>query len=273
MGSSPEIYYHIGLPKTATTYLQRKVFPKFKGICFHKKHDFEYHDRIIEETSCQKIFFSCERDRGMENFLKEFTSKYPDVKIMLSLRRHDKWIASRYRYHIRKSGFLTFNEFIDIKKDTGFWKKNELYFFNYIQLIEKYCKFPPLVIFQDDLKDHPYKVFDKITEFLGAYYDKKDISLKTVKKAYNDKQLWMVRKFNKFTRHNPDRFRKSIRRSVHRKCNQFFLHSTAIISGLIPDFVIPHNDFIPDDMLAEIRKFYAEDWERCMKYASEHNMR
>ncbi len=263
----PDIYFHVGLPKTATTFLQRKFFPHLKGIHFTKKHHFKYHERIIKETQSDSFLFSCEYDRGMEKVLLDFSAKYPEAKIIISFRRHDKWISSKYKYDIRKSGYKKFEEFFSLDKKDCLWKEEDLYFMNYIKLIEKYFKNPPLIIFQDELKNKPYMVFDRISNYLNASYEKEDIKLATVKKAYDDKQLYIVRGFNKIVKHNSNLFKKGFIRKFHKKSHAFFLHLTAAIAKLIPNALVPSDKLIPSEELKRIKNFYHDDWEKCYEYA------
>lgn len=266
-GKLPEIFFHVGLPKTATTYLQRKFFPYLKGIHFTKKHHFKYHERIIKETDSNSFLFSCEYDKSMEKVLQDFSAKYPEAKIIISFRRHDKWINSKYKYHIRKNGYKKFNEFISLDNEESFWKKSDLFFMNYIHLIEKYFKHPPLIIFQDELKEKPYKVFDRICKYINATYEKDDIKLATIKRAYSNKQLYVVRSFNRIVKHNEDLFKKGLVRTLHRKSRAFFIHLTATLAGFLPKSLIPAETLIPKRELERIKNFYKDDWEMCYEYA------
>ncbi len=94
-GKKPTVFFHPGLPKTATTFLQQQAFPKLNDVRFTKKHHFKYHESIIQQSEHEKFLFSFERDVTMEQSLAKFSGEYPDAGIILSFRRHDKWIASK----------------------------------------------------------------------------------------------------------------------------------------------------------------------------------
>ncbi len=268
----PEIFFHAGLPKTATTFLQRSVFPKFRDIVFVKKHHFKYHERLVKKSVADRILFSNEYDRNIEEVFQWFSEKYPEARILLSFRPHDRWIESKYRYHLRKNGKLSFEEFCDIENDKGLWNSANMTFMNYVRLAEKYFKYPPFLIFQDNIKNQPFEEFKRIADYVGATFNPDDIPIKIVKKAYNDKQLYCVRKFNRaFDGFDEDRFPPGYRRKLHRKSRALFLHVTAFFGQLVPKRFLPDEALVPGGKLALVREKYKDDWEACKTYAKNTN--
>ena len=267
MQDKPEIYYHVGLPKTATTFLQHEVFPKFRGIHFVKKHDFKHHDKIIQKHRQSKVLFSVEHDWDFEQALSSFAEKYPHARIIIAFRRHDKWLSSKYRYYIRKSGFKRFEEYFDLENDLGVLTKEDLRFMNYIRIIEKYFHEKPLVIFQDELKEDFYGVLDHLAGFMGASYDRNRIKPKVIKKAFNDKQLFYLRKFNRTFKHHPKKFKKRIWRRSHIMTRKYVVHTFAFFVNFIPKTMTPDFVLLPPEALEKVREYYKQDWEACQKYA------
>ena len=133
--SKPCLYLHIGNPKTGSTYLQKKVFPKLKNTTFYNKPKFN----ILKEYRNQKTTFGrlmrsspvvwedfghvLLKNLGMnsseksdilvsdEHFvevndpfrlaqhlheLKQKIFKTHDLKILIIIRRQDTWISSCY---------------------------------------------------------------------------------------------------------------------------------------------------------------------------------
>jgi hypothetical protein len=264
----PDIYLHLGLPKTATTLLQTTVFPKLRDICYIPKHHFWRHRRYVDKKEYSKYLLSSEHDWNMESVLKDFSQIYPHAKVIIAFRRHDKWLQSKYRYYIRKSGHLNFESFFDIDHDDGLWKVNDLYFMDYIKMIEKYFPAKPLVIFQDDLRNDFYGVIDQLSEYMGVTYSPNDIRPKIIKKAFNDKQLFYLRKFNQAFKHNPEKYkgRKKLKK-VHIYSRKYVVHTYAFLSNIIPKSFTHRHTLIPKDKLNKIRSFYSQDWEECRAYA------
>lgn len=144
----PEIYFHAGLGRTATTYLQSLVFPKFKGVYYIRKKQFKNADNLIAATNYAKYLLSKEFYSGkILGGLQEFAQKYPDARIILVLRRQDKWIASHYKRSVKKGYPGSLQAYFDLEQDTGYRKVDDLYFYPKIKAIETYFNHKPLVLF------------------------------------------------------------------------------------------------------------------------------
>jgi len=121
-----EIYFHLGLTKVASTYYQSVVFPNLSDISFYPKHQFNRYKEIVENRAGGKHLFSTEKDKRLVQTVEEIISIIPNAKIILFVRRHDDWIISRYKYHIKQHGGISFNEFFDIESDRGLWSRDSL---------------------------------------------------------------------------------------------------------------------------------------------------
>ena len=67
------------------------------------------------------------------------------------MRRHDRWIASKYKYYIRKSGPCSFDGYFDLDSDRGVLKKAEASFGEYIDRVERMFGRGPFVLFHEEL--------------------------------------------------------------------------------------------------------------------------
>lgn len=152
-----EIYIHIGMPKTATTYLQLNFFPNLKDFEYIKKYDsiigkvFDkilYHhpitynknelkkdlDSYINNFKKDKIIISYESLLGnsfnsfmdFEKNIRSIKSFFPKAKIIFTFRRQDKWLESIYKQLLHQVWSITFKQFTDTNI-----KKNGLPSFNY----------------------------------------------------------------------------------------------------------------------------------------------
>ncbi|MFP4664516.1 MAG: sulfotransferase [Bacteroidales bacterium] len=264
MSQKTDIYFHVGLPRTASTFLQRKVFPQFKGILFVKKHDFKKHDQIIANAT-KPVLLSTEIDIGKgrpnANKLFDFAEKYPEAKIILVLRRHDKWIASKYKYHIRKNGNLTFREFFNLKENNGFFRREHLEYRKIIELLESIFQQKPLVMFQEEFKTAPEKSLNYLAEFCKADFDYRSLKTSGVNTAFSEKQLRLLWQFNRrFT------FDEAKHGKVEKKIRAGLIHTLAFLARFIPSR--KSNALIPESDLQEIQEAYKEDWQACINYVS-----
>ena len=194
-----QIYFHVGLGKTGTTYLQYALFPKLKGIHYIQRTKW-YQGVIdgIKGSNFPSYLVSREFDVQMEEEVSRFAQHFPDAHPIIVFRRHDGWIASQYRRFAKNGIHVDFDGFIDIDHDQGMWKLNELIFMDKIRLLEKTFTHKPLVLFQEDLKRDPYAFFDQIAAFTGSTYEREAVSLSAIHPSYEEKQLKAVRKFSRF---------------------------------------------------------------------------
>lgn len=270
-GQSKEIFFHVGLAKTGTTYLQHKFFPRLRGIKYiqrTKYRNFKY-VQIMEKTDYKKYLVSNEFDRQLKRELKNIASIFPHAKIIIVLRRHDSWIASQYKRRIKNGYSFSFKEFIDLEKDHGFWKQKDLYFYPMIKMIECEFKTQPLVLFYSDLKKDPYQFLEKISRFLDVTFDKDSINLSPKHRSFNEKQLKITRKFSRFFFSQDFKYSERYWVSKFQRFFRMIPRYVILFSSLlIPNFLVDQSSLIPKKELEKVRNHYREDWDKCLDYAS-----
>lgn len=266
--SSKKVFFHVGLGKTGTTYLQYKLFPKLKGIHYIQRTQYQHAQEIISHTAYQRYLVSREFDLQLPVEIAKFSRHCSDAKVIIVLRRHDHWIASQYRRFAKNGIHLDFNTFFDIDNNRGLWKHGDLNFMAKLKVIETYFKHKPLVLFQEDLKTDPFKFFNKVAAYTGASYDKAAISLTAVHRSYSDKQLKAVRKLSKFLFPASEKYsRKTFRGWLQWRRIQLTSYAIMYPAQLLPDTWFRDIELIPQTQLEKIRRQYSEDWEQCRTYA------
>lgn len=263
-----QIFFHVGLAKTASTWLQFKVFPKFRGIYYVKNTWYHRYASMINRSQYPKVLVSREFDRQLEREVSRFAALFPHAHPIIVLRRHDSWIASQYRRRVKNGFGLPFEAFFDLEQDRGYWKKSDLYFLPKLRVLEKYFSRRPLVLFYEDLKADPMVFVDRMARFCGVDYDKNLISLIPYHPSYTDKQLKVLRRVSRYLMPPVQEFSGSrIRRWLQKRLRSLLLYSVLYPSWLIPDAWLPEEELIPNEQLERIREHYAEDWQQCLGYA------
>ncbi len=264
---SPKIYFHVGLGKVASTYLQQAVFPKLEGIHYIHTSRYRKSKDIIPRLNDDSILVSREFDRQFEDQVRWFTSTYPEARIIIILRRHDSWIASQYRRHV-KNGFQgSFQEFFDVENDDGYWKKKDLMFYPKLEVIEECCENKPLVLFYSDLKKDPWAFIDKIADYTGSQYSKDEISLDAVHKSYSEKQLKVLRAFcRRFLSKPPTSYKNKVAHWLLYRPWWAFFHLIMYVAAVFPDSWVPDDDLIESGQLDKIRTAYEPDWKKVKDY-------
>jgi len=267
-----EIYFHVGLGKTGTTFLQHRVFPHFQNVDYLQRGKYHNFKKNIEKNQSDKIFISREFDRQLEREVNRFSNHYPNTKSIIVLRRHDSWIESEYKRYLKSGKNNTFDEFLDLDNDQGNWKKKDVYFFPKIKHLEHKFDHKPLVLFFNDLKKNTWNYIDKFAKYMNASYNKGDINTRIKHKSYNTKQLKIIQKFNqKFMPQGPNYSDIYFIRKIQRWLRMIPRYIVLYSAIFIPDNFVSDKPLIPPSKLQRVREKYSEDWEKCKKYAQANN--
>jgi hypothetical protein len=269
----PEIYFHVGLERTGTTFLHKSVFPKFKGIRYISKQEFKDAPHIIRASNNKRFLLSKEfYNSDITPVVQNFVKKYPQTRIIIVLRRQDYWITSQYKRKI-KNGFLQpLNKFIDIHTNKGLIDKNDLFYFPILNKLYQITKGNMLVMFYNDLEAAPVDFVDELKDYVNVE-STGDISYKPRHVSYSLKQLYVKLWVNKNSPLKELKVSEKMgwrKKSIllYNKLVRYFLFS---LSKLIPARVVDEKKVIPPDYINKIRKHYADDWERSKEFVDKIN--
>ncbi|MCF7885842.1 MAG: sulfotransferase domain-containing protein [Candidatus Marinimicrobia bacterium] len=272
MPEKKEIYFHVGLGKTGTTFLQQRVFPHFKNVYYLQSGHYRHFRKSIEKCQANKIFISREFDRQLQREAKRFSQHYPHAKTIIVLRRHASWIASEYKRYLKSGKNNTFDSFLDLQNDNGNWKKEDVFFYPKIKYLEKKFDHKPLVLFFKDLKKDSWGYIDKFANYMNATYSKQNINTKPKHKSYNTKQLKIIKKFNqKFMPQGPDYSDNYYIMKIQRWMRMIPRYIVLYSAPLIPNKFVDDQPLIAPEKLQKIEKNYREDWRKCVEYARQNN--
>lgn len=266
------VYFHLGMTKVASTYLQTAIFPYLDNIRFHRKHHFRRYKKLSEKPLKENHLFSSEKDRKLVKNVDEILTHFPNARIIVIIRRHDQWLLSRYKYHIRKHGYASFTEFFDIESDTGQWKKSDLILRSKIEEIERKCSTKPLILTHDMLRSAPDLFFEKLASYMNSRLGPGTRKKAVVNKAFSEKQLIFLRRFNRRYPYREKRSSSKLRNKIHYKYREFLLHIVAFFSLFLPAVLLKDERLIENPgVLEEVRNYYQEDWSFCTNYV-ENNL-
>ena len=274
-----EIYFHVGLAKTGSTFLQKNFFPYLKNIKYINTHDYVNCIDIINKTKYKSYLISREFDKQFEDEISKFISYFPDTKIIIVFRRHDQWIASQYKRAVKNGWHWDFKNYYNIN-NKGIWKNTDLTYMNKLKIIKKYSKSKPLILKFEELKKDPFNYLNKISNYTDSKYLKTQILLKNVHKSYSEKQLIFLKKFCKIFKKTPPKYYdyqeitldKTISNTNRIKHWLFYrpwwllFHLVMYTSLLIPKSLIVKNSLINKNDLAEIKNKFKEDWKKVFEY-------
>ncbi|MDH5607836.1 MAG: hypothetical protein OEY56_00025 [Cyclobacteriaceae bacterium] len=272
MSGKQEIYFHVGLGKVASTYLQHRFFPKLEGIHYIPTSQYKKSKKIIPGIKAAKVLVSREFDRQFEREVRWFTDSYPDARIIVIFRPHDGWIASQYRRYVKNGWHWDFARFFDLEKDTGFWKKDDLLFYPKLELIEACSGQKPLVLFYEELRKEPWDFLNKMASYMGAGFDPASVSLRPFHRSYSEKQLKVLRTFcRNYKQDVPKGYSNKLAHWLLYRPWWAFFHLIMYAASFFPAHWVGQEPLIDPDYLDKIRTAYLADWEKVKMYAQTHN--
>jgi len=263
-----QIFFHVGLGKAASKFLQHKIFPQLKGIYYIKPTRYKQCVDLIHKLQKPKILVSREFDNQLEEETGRFATHFPDARIIIIFRRHDTWLASQYRRHIKNGNSCTFEEFIDVTHDRGKWRRDKIFFMPKLKHLETLFGRKPLVLFYDDLIADPKAFINALADFLEAECDTGKVSLKPHHTSYSDKQLKVMRKVGRYFFNQADEplSPNPVLSWLQRRGRLLGCYIILYIAWLIPGFLIEDEELIPKESLEKVRRFYEEDWSALGRY-------
>lgn len=270
MSSSTDVFFHVGLGKVASTFLQRRFFSKLQGIHYVPTSSYKRALQLIPKLEEDKVLVSREFDRQFEREVRKFTAAYPAAGIIIIFRRHDDWIASQYKRHVKNGFYHDFDRFLDMKHDAGRWKQADLLYYPRLQLISRCSSKQPLVLFYDELVHSPWSFLDKIAAYTNTTYNRSDISISKVHTSFTEKQLRFLKRFcARYVRKVPKGYQKPWKHWLYYKPYWVLFHLLMYVSKLLPEQ--GNGRLIDEEQLKEVRDAYREDWNQVKEYAAKHN--
>ena len=129
--STKKIYFHVGLAKTGSTFLQKNFFPYLKNIKYISTHKYRRCINIINNTNYDSYLISREFDRPLKKEIKKILFHFPQTKIIIVFREHGKWISSQFKRLSKNGWHWSFEKFYN-NENNGYWKNEDMIYSNII---------------------------------------------------------------------------------------------------------------------------------------------
>lgn len=183
--SNPKYFFHIGFPKTGSTYLQKSIFPQFKDTSFFgrsmnikkniDKYNFQKNILISDESIGGGAFEGNWAEQFYENMLK-LKNMYPNGAIILCVREQTDLISSIYNQYIQQGGTYSFKKLWN----SSIFKLHDFLFKYRINVIRSIFS-DLLIIDYDQLLLEPLNVFNRLIYFMGIDCNVNDLNINTGK--------------------------------------------------------------------------------------------
>ena len=265
--NNKNIYFHVGLAKTGSTFLQNNFFPKLKNIKYISTHKYRRCIDIINNTNYDSYLISREFDRQLEGEVKKILNHFPETKIIIVFREHKKWISSQFKRFSKNGYHFKFEDFYN-NTNSGYWKNEDMIYIDKINIIKKYSKYDPLVLNFDELKINPHSYLTKISEYTKSNYNKSNISLNVVHKSYSEKQLIFLKGFCRIFKPNPPKYYadNKLKHWLYFRPWWLLFHLVMYVAYFLPKNMIVKKPLIDNNYLKKTMKKYKSDWDEILKY-------
>jgi len=265
--NNKNIYFHVGLAKTGSTFLQNNFFPKLQNIKYISTHKYRRCIDIINNTNYDSYLISREFDRQLEGEVKKILNHFPETKIIIVFREHKKWISSQFKRFSKNGYHFKFEDFYN-NANSGYWKNEDMIYIDKINIIKKYSKHEPLVLNFDELKINPHSYLTKISEYTKSNYNKSNISLNVVHKSYSEKQLIFLKGFCRIFKSNPPKYYadNKLKHWLYFRPWWLLFHLVMYVAYFLPKNMIVKKPLIDNNYLGKTMKKYKSDWDEILKY-------
>jgi len=264
-----EIYFHIGVERTGTKYLQKSIFPNYEGIHFINKNQYSKAIEIIAKKKHKRYLVSMELNLSpqFEKEVKYFSNVFPNTKVIMVLRSHEKWLVSHYKRIVKNGEKKTFKQFLDLDSEKSVYKIADLYYMDKIRILEKHFKPEPLYLLYEDLRVNPLNYLKRLANYIGIEFDSNLVDFNRRHASYTDNQLKAIQSTRKFI--NIDRkkpFNNVILNFAHRISVDLIRYTVLYISKVLPDSFFRSTPFIELSEIERVKKFYQDDWIKAVQY-------
>lgn len=177
-----EIYLHVGLPKTGTTFLQENVFPHFDEL--HLVRGYRPFRSLFEGAARRSILLSDESLSGdpfgprsgpghwaaaFSERMEILASLFPNAHVIVGFRRHADLIVSLYKQHLHQGGTRTLEQFWSGgDSDDALLSPRDLGYADRLDEVRARFSGRLFVYTQEELQQDPMYLVGELARFFGA---------------------------------------------------------------------------------------------------------
>lgn len=253
-----EVYVHLGIHKTGSSFLQKEFFPKYDGkTCFLNRSqisqfktyilttdDFEFdsnkalgffRDALGEKSDCERVIISDEefyanpyiasidRKRNFDRLFEVFGNT---LNCIVFLRNQQSLLNSLYNQYVKTGGTASFNKFLNYKKYPLNFSLSYLIYDRYISYLKKMLGEDRIKVYlYEDFLENKLEILSDLNYYIINSSNDLSVNVDTNKKvnsSLKNGNIPLLRIINKFTSSPKEPF-LLLSLNFHKIIRRFFL--------------------------------------------------
>lgn len=265
----PLIFWHCGMMRTGTTYLQSSVFPFFEGLEYIDKDQYADRSGIVEAHPGARFLVSYEvyqGDRGAEE-IRNFARTWPEARPILVLREQSDWLRSEYKRLLKNGVVRQFREVWDPGNADAIYQPSDLCLADRIACLDECFTTKPIILFYEDLREDGLAFVQELARITGATFPEQAVGLAPKHVSYSDRELRAFRAVTRYlTLRRRPAFKPALVFQVQRLFRDLVRYLVLYGSRILP---MGESPLVPEETLAAVGRYYRADWEHCCREASD----
>jgi hypothetical protein len=215
----------------------------------------------IERSSEEKVLVTREFNKSFEVEIKKFgENRQHPVYPILMLRKHEDWLISQYKRHVKNGYNQPIDRFFDLDGSSGYLNPDALDFYDKILLLKDTFRRDPIVLLYEDLDTAPREFISKLVSHIGVQVDWSKVNLKRIHTSYSEHQI----KFLYWSYHH-------LAKGALRK-TKVYRYAMLYLAKMIPSSWLQDITLFPEEYMQRVKSKYQEDWGKCMDYVKSHSV-
>lgn len=281
MFTEPEIFLHIGAPKTASTFLQKKIFSRWSNMEYRNDLWLSY---LVLMKKGRKYLISNETLMGrpwnrdpeagfswqdeLRLIIEGLSRLFPKAQILVCFRKHADFVLSLYKQYLHEGGTSRLDDFFDIEGDLGTIKREDIKYMDIIALLETcFEKRPFIFTLQELVEDLP----GLIRKFENLFREKKPDQIDVANPPNVGVGYWqgkILRILNVIDKKPGTALKPSgLIRLTNTLTTRYRFDPRAVCQERLKNFSKKPMDF-RDEVKEGISEFYREDWRALNEYVA-----
>lgn len=261
-----KVYLHIGLHKTASTFLQHHVFPLIPEIEYQDDISKFINYKFIKKENT--ILISNENISGTpyhqgQTYFQQFKRSlqlikdiYKNPYLIVSFREPSAFIYSNYKQYLHEGGTIEWQQFFSLDHKNTLLDKEDFFFSKFIDYLADNFEPRQLLIYNFETFKHDNQaVVDDIASFITDQYRKGDIDVSSAKKSNPSVNI----RFEKLLIHL-NQYDKQLRQKTGHPLKIEFMNKI-LNQRVFCQYLLPKIfEGRKERDLSMVRNYYAEDW-------------